>query len=77
MVAKAYIFIETISGTARAVHKSVSKFSLVKICSLVSGPYDVIAYIEAPHADVLNRDVAKKIHSIRGVVRTVTSVVTA
>jgi DNA-binding Lrp family transcriptional regulator len=48
----------------------------VKSAVVVTGPYDVIALIEAPDLQALGRVITEKIQTIEGVERTLTSLVT-
>lgn len=71
----AYIFIETAQAKAKDVNKAIKKIEGVKSCHAVTGPYDIIAFVEASDISVLGEFVVAKIQNIPGVIRTLTNVV--
>lgn len=75
MAVSAYVFIETAQAKAKEVNKLVRKIEGVKSSNAVTGPYDVIAFVEAPDISVLGEFVVAKIQNIPGVIRTLTNVV--
>lgn len=75
MAISAYVFIETAVAKAKEVNKSVKKIDGVKSCNAVTGPYDVIAFVEASDISHLGEFVVAKIQSIPGVIRTLTNVI--
>ena len=75
MAIAAYIFIETIQGKSKAVATEVSKIAGVKTAHTVTGPYDVIVYVEAESIKNLGDFIVSRIQSIPGVLRTLTNVV--
>jgi DNA-binding Lrp family transcriptional regulator len=75
MAITAYLFIETTQGKARTIAREVSQISGVKTANSVTGPYDVIAYVEAESINVLGDFIVSQIQSIPGVLRTLTNVV--
>lgn len=75
MAIAAYIFIETTQGKAKMVSREVAKIAGVKIAHAVTGPYDVIAYVEADTISVLGDFIVSNIQAISGVLRTLTNVV--
>jgi DNA-binding Lrp family transcriptional regulator len=75
MAITAYLFIETTQGKARTIAREVSQISGVKTANSVTGPYDVIAYVEAESVNVLGDFIVSQIQSIPGVLRTLTNVV--
>lgn len=72
MAAKAFILIETAVGKSKEVVASISKLEGVKSVNIVTGPYDVIAIIEAENLNDIGNLVTGKIHPIAGISRTVT-----
>ena len=72
MAAKAFILIETMVGKSRNVVASLKKAEGVKSVDLVTGPYDVIAVVEARTLNDIGDIVTGKIHPIAGIARTVT-----
>lgn len=75
MAISAYIFIETIQGKAKSIAHDISLISGVKTAHTVTGPYDVIAFVEADSISVLGDFIVSKIQAIPGVLRTLTNVV--
>ena len=75
MTISAYVFIECTAGAARDVVKEVSKIPGVKRANSTTGPYDVIALVEAPDINVLGDFIVTKIQSLSGVLRTQTNVI--
>ena len=75
MAISAYIFIETAQAKAKDVNRAVRKINGVKTSNAVTGPYDVIAFVEAPDISVLGEFVVAQIQNIQGVIRTLTNVV--
>ncbi|MEN2974407.1 MAG: Lrp/AsnC ligand binding domain-containing protein [Candidatus Caldarchaeales archaeon] len=72
----AYVFIRVVKGNANAVLKGVSRISGVRSARIVTGRYDIVAFVEADSLEGLGRLVATKIHRVRGVQSTETAVVT-
>ncbi len=72
MSASAYLLIETEVGKVKDVLKAVQKSNGVSSAQAVTGPYDIIAWIQAKDIDSLGRIVADHIQRTKGVKRTVT-----
>jgi DNA-binding Lrp family transcriptional regulator len=75
MAITAYVFIECTAGAARDVAKEVSKIKGVVRANATTGPYDVIALVDAPDLNVLGDFIVTKIQGLSGVLRTQTNVV--
>ncbi|MEI9479999.1 MAG: Lrp/AsnC ligand binding domain-containing protein [Deltaproteobacteria bacterium] len=75
MAISAYVFIECTAGAAREVAQEISKIKGVVRANATTGPYDVIALVEAPDMNVLGDFIVTKIQSLSGVLRTQTNVV--
>jgi DNA-binding Lrp family transcriptional regulator len=75
MPISAYVFIECTAGTARDVAKEAGKIQGVKRANATTGPYDVIALVEAPDINILGDFIVTKIQSLSGVLRTQTNVI--
>ena len=75
MAIAAYIFIETTQGKARSIAREIAKIPGVKTAHSVTGPYDVITYVQADSISVLGDFIVTKIQAIPGVLRTLTNVV--
>jgi DNA-binding Lrp family transcriptional regulator len=72
---KAYVLIETAVGRNREVIVSLRKLKGVSSVDLVTGPYDLIAIVEAETLSEVGDIVTAKIHPIMGISRTVTCLV--
>ena len=75
MAITAYVFIECTAGAARDVASEVSKIKGVVRANATTGPYDVIALVDAPDLNVLGDFIVTKIQGLSGVLRTQTNVV--
>jgi len=71
---RAYVLIEMAAGYARELVNLLKGRDGVRSVARVTGPYDVIAELEAGDIDALSELVADEVHSIAGVVRTITCV---
>ena len=74
MTTKAYILIETAVGKTREVANTLKGVGGMQSVDVVTGPYDVIAVIDAPDINTMGTLVTERLHTIGGVVRTVTCV---
>ncbi len=72
MAAKAFVLIETAVGKTREVVTKIKQLKGVKSVDPVTGPYDIIAIIEADSLNDIGDLVTGKIHPIAGISRTVT-----
>ena len=72
MATKAYILIETAVGKSRGVANELRSLSGVETVDPVTGPYDIIAVVSAPDLNAVGDLVTSQIHTIGGIVRTVT-----
>ena len=72
MPTKAYILIETAVGKSRDVVDALGSWSGVERVDAVTGPYDIIAVVEASDLNDVGDLVTGQIHIINGIVRTVT-----
>ena len=72
MSTKAYILIETAVGKSRDVTESLRSLRGVQTVDGVTGPYDIIAVVLAPDLNAVGDLVTSEIHTINGIVRTVT-----
>lgn len=75
MPLSAYIFLETEAGKTPVVAKKVARIKGVQQAHVVTGPYDIIAFVEAEDTSELVNIIVKKIQGVSGVTRTLTSVV--
>ena len=72
MATKAYILIETAVGKSRDVTSSLGSLQGVQTVDVVTGPYDIIVVVQAPDLNAVGDLVTSQIHTISGIVRTVT-----
>ena len=72
MSAKAFVLIETAVGKTKEVIKSIGGESGVNEVYTVTGPYDIIAIVEADDLSDVGAVVTDRIHPIEGIARTVT-----
>lgn len=72
MAAKAFILIETSVGKTKEVVNTLQSLKGVKSVDTVTGPYDIIAILEAESLNDIGEIVTGKIHPINGISRTVT-----
>jgi len=72
MAAKAFVLIETVVGRTKEVVTSIKQLEGVKSVDTVTGPYDIIAIVEAKDLNEIGDLVTGKIHPIAGISRTVT-----
>jgi len=70
----AYILIESLPGKAIELTNTVRALKGVKTVHLVTGPYDVIAFVEAPDLKTLGEMIVKKIQATGFVARTLTCI---
>ncbi len=75
MAAKAFVLIETAVRKAKEVVASLEQLEGVKSVDMVTGPYDIIATIDAETLNHIGDVVTGKIHAIDGISRTVTCLV--
>ena len=69
---RAYVLIQTDTGRAADVAGSIRGLSGVISTEAVTGPYDVVVFVEAEDVDALGQLVVTAIQSVEGIVRTLT-----
>ncbi|HYY10982.1 MAG TPA: Lrp/AsnC ligand binding domain-containing protein [Kineosporiaceae bacterium] len=72
---QAYILIQTEVGRAADVARAIAEIPGVTLAEDVTGPYDVIARVEAPSVDELGQLVIARIQDVKGITRTLTCTV--
>ncbi|PZC45229.1 MAG: AsnC family protein [Chloroflexi bacterium] len=72
MSTKAYILIETAVGKSKSVSDQLREISSVVRVDAVTGPYDIIAVVNAPNLTIVGDLVTSQIHVIDGIIRTIT-----
>ena len=76
MATRAYVLIEAAVGTAKEVGQGVSDLRtpdarIVQV-DIVTGPFDVIALLEADDLDLLGKAITEGVQRVSGVQRTTT-----
>lgn len=71
-MATAYILIQTEVGKAQQVALNLAAIKGVSEAHNITGPYDVLAKVEAADVDGLGRLVVTEIQMLRGITRTLT-----
>ena len=74
MAIGAYVFVTIKAGTGNKVLDSIKKVKEVKQAHLVTGLYDIIAYVEAPDMKVLGDTLLVSMQNVPGIDRTITCV---
>jgi DNA-binding Lrp family transcriptional regulator len=69
---KANILIETAVGKSKSVSDQLREISSVVRVDAVTGPYDIIAVVNAPNLTIVGDLVTSQIHVIDGIIRTIT-----
>ena len=72
MAVSAYVLIQTEVGKAAGVARQIREIAGVVLAEDVTGPYDVIARVEAESIDELGRLVVSQVQLIEGITRTLT-----
>jgi len=68
----AYVLIQTDVGRAAGVAAALARLDGVAVSAPVTGPYDVIAKIEAESVDDIGKLVVSKVQAVEGITRTLT-----
>lgn len=69
---QAYILIQTEVGTSASVARQIAQLPGVTLAEDVTGPYDVIARVEASNTNELGQLVIARIQEIKDITRTLT-----
>ena len=75
MPTKAYVLIETAVGKSRTVAEALRALPEVETVDAVTGPYDIIAVVVATDLNAVGNLVTSQVHTIGGILRTVTCLV--
>lgn len=75
MAVSAYIFVEATQGKAMEISSKIAGIRGVKSAHAVTGPYDIIALVEADDVNMLGEFIVSKIQNVPGVLRTLTNIV--
>lgn len=76
MTVQAYVLVRTMPGQAGEALAHILTTPGVSTAHAVTGPTDIIAFIEAANMDALGRLIVSRIQQAPGVTRTTTCVVT-
>lgn len=72
MTARAYILVETEVGRTRSVARTLALDRHVRSADVVTGPFDIVAVLEAADLNEIGELVFLRIHAIPGIARTTT-----
>lgn len=75
MPIEAFVLMETTGNHTKSAYKTLTRIQGVKAIFPVTGPYDLIAQIEADTLEDLNELIMTRIRSVDGVVKTNTAIV--
>ncbi len=75
MSTKAYVLIETVAGRNPEVVSALRGLPHISLVDVVTGPYDIIAVVEADSLAEVGSVVTERLQLIPGVARTVTCLV--
>ena len=71
---RAYVLVEMTAGYSRTLADALTKSSFITDVDRATGPYDVIAVVEAYDVNEISKIVSAEIHTVPGVTRTTTCV---
>ena len=71
MATRAYILIETVVGRTTEVAEALSNMGEMKRVDAVTGPYDIVAVVEAKDLPALGDLISDELHQIPGIAKTV------
>ena len=74
MKTRAFILIETAVGRTREVADILKGVENITSLDLVTGPHDIITIVDAPDINSIGDLVTSEIHTISGVLKTVTCI---
>lgn len=72
---QAYVLITAAIGKVKQAAKEIKALRGVKSVHVVTGPYDIIVFVEAKSLDTLTSTIVEGIHKVKGVVDTNTAIV--
>ena len=74
-VVSAYIMVKTCLGEQNDVYTKILKINGVKRANTITGPYDLIAFVESSDLNTLGKTIISKIQNLKGIRDTMTCVV--
>jgi DNA-binding Lrp family transcriptional regulator len=72
MATKAYVLVEVASGQIRQVVAALREMPGLTAADPVAGPYDIILVFEADDLASIGNMVTEHVHTVPGIIRTVT-----
>lgn len=69
---EAFVLIQAEVGMSGPVARAVGEIEGVRSTDVVTGPYDMIAHIEAANMEALGTLIVAKVQAVAGVARTLT-----
>lgn len=72
MATRAYILIETAVGKTNEVASRLRPMPNMKSVDTVTGPFDIIAVVEAEDLPTIGNMISEGMHRVSGIVKTVT-----
>lgn len=72
MATRAFVLIETAVGRTKEVVTALKVVRGVTSVDAVTGPYDIIAILDAADLNAVGDVVTSRVHTVPGIVRTVT-----
>ena len=75
MSTRAYVLIETAVDETDNVSAALDALPGVQSVDTVTGPYDIIVMVSASDLNAVGQIVTREIHTVSGIVRTVTCMV--
>ncbi len=72
---RAYILITAAIGKVKQVANELGHIRDIKTVNVVTGPYDIITFVETKDMNTLSKAVVEGIHKVKGVVDTNTAIV--
>ena len=75
MAISAFVFIDVTGNHTKSAYKTLTRIQGVKSLHAVTGPFDLIAQVEAETIEELNDIVLSRIRSVDGITKTSTALV--
>jgi DNA-binding Lrp family transcriptional regulator len=75
MAISAFVLIDVTGNHTKSAYKTLTRIQGVKSLHAVTGPFDLIAQVEAETIEELNDIVLSRIRSVDGIIKTSTALV--
>ena len=75
MAISAFVLIDTTGHHTKSAYKTITRIQGVKSAYPVTGPHDLIAYVEAETLEELNDLVMTRLRGVDGITKTNTAIV--